>query len=719
MFKAVTLLGCLVSSAPAYAAGPTCVAQSCGDGAVFLGSDRSLDGACNNLQQPDAGAVGDALLYRAGQHYARGPQQTLLFLAEQPHVAGQPNSFPYLPTAAAPAGTCGPPGAAVECEYSISVRELRGYGVQTPLNARVLSNALHSIESPLAPAAPTANAAGLTILWIRTSQIVAHDMQFLQPAVTLSRKRQGFPNQSDPMNATVLTGIPVLEPFDLFNVSPVYTPRGVPEPPIYRALVTEYPEPLLEGHGARTRVGFANSATAFIDGDTLYGRTPEVLDRLREHDGGRFLLESLQSPAVGPLPSFSISGLPPSLAQTGLRDPVLTDGTEPFTPSAADSRNLSTVGTVVASLIWTRLHNYMAGRCQADMGNSEQASDDALFACARRWTLAVYQHVVFDEFIPAMTGRPLPAYRGYRAWVNPQTSLESVIGPMSLHSTPGELAPIAGKDGAVDERLQVELPNQPSPPPGYFPFIGSLFPTPTASAGFYLALAGIPTPLGDPTQPGTEWALLEDPVAQIVRGLAFFAHEENDITVIDSQRNIPAGYGLDLVANNIARNLQLGVANYYQARSEFLHGLDARVYGSGGCPRSAEWDDASDDPPECFERITGDRARAELVRSLLQSPLLGVKAKVKHLPLMTGLLLEPRYASSLVGPTSRAIVEDQFTRVRDGDRFYYRNQMDADEVAWVEAFRMADVVRASIGADVGVQDDVFHVPPPAFFGRGQ
>jgi len=60
-----------------------------------------------------------------------------------------------------------------------------------------------------------------------------------------------------------------------------------------------------------------------------------------------------------------------------------------------------------------------------------------------------------------------------------------------------------------------------------------------------------------------------------------------------------------------------------------------------------------------------------------------------------------------------ALVEDQFRRARD--RFYDRNTFDAEEVAEVDAYPMAEVLRRTIGDDVGVQSELFHSPPPGFF----
>ncbi|MGC4063804.1 MAG: peroxidase family protein [Polyangiaceae bacterium] len=547
--------------------------------ACDVAAPRTLDGRCNNVFEPSLGAAETPFRYLVGQRYLRGPNEVLYFMSERPVPSDGTNHFPYVPTAAAPSGTCGPSGYEPACKFTIVPVEIHGFGPRAPYNARVLSNALHALDAPFAPPAPLPEPAGLTHLAAHFSAFLAHDVQKLAASVTPRRTRHGFANQSDPANATVLSGVPVVEPFDIFNVVPVYTPAGVPEPPSYRAIIISGPIPRRTFNVSGPALDFDNSATPYVDVDTLYGHSAAALSRLRS-SGGRFLLTEMQSPAVGPIPPLKLSGLPPSFAETGLRDESALDGIEAYTPSVVDERNLSTIGTFAVQLLWIRFHNAMAERCHdrhPELNPATGDGDDALFECARKWTIAVYQHVVFDEFLPALIGRSLPPYRGYRPWVDPQIDLETILGPLSLHSTPAELSPIARRDGTWDERMHISLVGQPSPPPGAYPFIGSLFPIKAASAAFYFALAGIPTPLGDPTVPGTPWRLLEDPLSQITRGLAFFAHERNDLTVIDSQRNIPANYGLDLIAHSVSRNQQLGVAYYYEVREAMLPGQEGKI----------------------------------------------------------------------------------------------------------------------------------------------
>jgi hypothetical protein len=52
----------------------------------------------------------------------------------------------------------------------------------------------------------------------------------------------------------------------------------------------------------------------------------------------------------------------------------------------------------------------------------------------------------------------------------------------------------------------------------------------------------------------------------------------------------------------------------------------------------------------------------------------------------------------------------QFTALRDGDRHWYRNDLDPAVVQQVEATSLADVIRNNTPIGNEVQDDVFQVP---------
>src|SRR5262249_35736240 len=59
---------------------------------------------------------------------------------------------------------------------------------------------------------------------------------------------------------------------------------------------------------------------------------------------------------------------------------------------------------------------------------------------------------------------------------------------------------------------------------------------------------------------------------------------------------------------------------------------------------------------------------------VIQSKLQSLYGNVNNIDLWVGALAEDHVPGSSTGPLIRAALIDQFTRLRDGDRFWYQNQ---------------------------------------------
>src|SRR5262249_2901498 len=72
-------------------------------------------------------------------------------------------------------------------------------------------------------------------------------------------------------------------------------------------------------------------------------------------------------------------------------------------------------------------------------------------------------------------------------------------------------------------------------------------------------------------------------------------------------------------------------------------------------------------------------------------------------------IAEDHVNGSNLGPTFQAILVDQFSRLRDGDRFFYLNEdLNAEEVSIISVGNtMANVIKANTSI-TNLQDDVFH-----------
>ncbi|MEZ6317600.1 MAG: peroxidase family protein [Phycisphaerales bacterium] len=169
-------------------------------------------------------------------------------------------------------------------------------------------------------------------------------------------------------------------------------------------------------------------------------------------------------------------------------------------------------------------------------------------------------------------------------------------------------------------------------------------------------------------------------VDALVRGMVRQASQEVDMQVVDDLRNFLFGAGsggLDLAAVNIQRGRDHGLASYNAYRVAY------------GLPSISNFAEAVSEP----------QAVADL-QSLYGVP--------DNADLWVAGLAETHVPGSSFGPTFQAIIADQFTRLRDGDRFWYENVYDAGTIAQLNATRLSDVIERN--TTVGnLPPSVFHV----------
>lgn len=165
----------------------------------------------------------------------------------------------------------------------------------------------------------------------------------------------------------------------------------------------------------------------------------------------------------------------------------------------------------------------------------------------------------------------------------------------------------------------------------------------------------------------------------LLRGLAQQEAMEIDQLMSGELRNfLNAGDGndSDLTARNIARGRDHGIESYNVLRAAY--GLDP----------VESWDELSDDP---------------LVVAELQN-LYG--ATPDGLDPFLGALLETPKDGSLLGELNWSIITDQFTRLRDGDRFWYESFFDGDVLAWLNNRSLSEIILDNTDIQ-WMQEDVF------------
>ena len=171
----------------------------------------------------------------------------------------------------------------------------------------------------------------------------------------------------------------------------------------------------------------------------------------------------------------------------------------------------------------------------------------------------------------------------------------------------------------------------------------------------------------------------ETDIDPLLKYLASDNAQEIDTIVVDDVRNFlfgaPGQGGFDLASLNIQRGRDHGIADYNTVRVAY------------GLPRITS-----------FEQITSDAS--------VQAALAATYGSVDNIDLWIGGLAEDHLPNSSVGATFTTILVDQFTRLRDGDRFWYENSLSDNLVRDIQNTTMADIIRLNTHL-TKLQADVF------------
>lgn len=187
--------------------------------------------------------------------------------------------------------------------------------------------------------------------------------------------------------------------------------------------------------------------------------------------------------------------------------------------------------------------------------------------------------------------------------------------------------------------------------------------------------------------------LASDParVDLILKGLAAQTAQENDAYIIGGLRNIrfgpPGTGGTDLAAIDIQRGRDLGLLNNYR--------LMRQSYSLG--------------PLHDFSELTSDIA--------LGDKLAEVYGTIENIDGWVAMIAEDHLPGSSVGPLTHAILHSQFSRLRDGDRFFFTGDPDLQSelvraVIDLDSITLSQIIRLNSGI-TALQSNVFlAVPEP-------
>jgi peroxidase len=400
-----------------------------------------------------------------------------------------------------------------------------------------------------------------------------------------------------------------------------------------------------------------NDITAFLDLSQVYGSDQATADALRLMSGG------LMKTSPGNMLPYDNSTYFTAQQLSDLNKSLGGMANNGGLPSSqlfatGDIRGNETLELTALQTLFVRNHNSIAGQLQAE---HPTWTDEQLYQEARKLNIAEYQAIVFNEWIPAVLGRnALGQYQGYNTNVNPSIATEfSTVAFRFGHSL---LSPTIGRDNNLGQPI-ADVGAQSSSIP--------------LSEDFFDPNLLNPAGVVDPVT-----GHISTDIGAVLKASADDVSQAMDPMAINDVRNLLFGNfgagGQDLIARDIQRGRDDGIPSYNAVR---------QAYGLA--------------PVTSFAQITSDTAvQAELAKAYNND--------VSSIDAFEGGLAEDHVRGSDVGPLFQAIMVDQFTRLRDGDRFFYLNEnFNRDELnIFLQGNSLTKVIEANTNI-TNVQPDAF------------
>jgi peroxidase len=274
-------------------------------------------------------------------------------------------------------------------------------------------------------------------------------------------------------------------------------------------------------------------------------------------------------------------------------------------------------------------------------------SDEEIYQRARMIVGAEFEAITYNEWLPVLLGpTAIPSYSGYHSNVNPEVSV--VFSTASFRMGHTLLTHVLNRLG-----------------PDLKPIAGGEL---TLQKAFF----------------NPNMVRATGGIEPFLRGAAHQHANAFDSFIVDDVRNFlindPLPGAFDLAALNIQRGRDNGLPGYNELRTDY--GLAAKADIAAVNPQSAE-----------------------ITRRLSQA-----YTNVNDIDPWVGGVSEPPFPGAVVGELVRAVLADQFTRSRDGDRFFYLNTFPKAWTDYFNGLHFSDIIlrNTKIGKNE-IQKNVFLV----------
>ena len=309
---------------------------------------------------------------------------------------------------------------------------------------------------------------------------------------------------------------------------------------------------------------------------------------------------------------------------------------------AGDVRANENPELVALQTLFVREHNRIAAESAA---KNPTWTDEQVYQHARRMVISEIQEITYNEFLPAILGANTPAANALQNYRGYRADVNPGI------ATEFSTAAFRLGHSMLGEDIQF-LDNNGNPVRDEVRLKDVFF---------------------DPR------SVSEVGIDPLLKYLASDRAQEIDTKVVDDVRNFlfgaPGQGGFDLASLNIQRGRDHGLADYNTVRVAY------------GLPKVTS-----------FAQITSDTA--------VQASLQQAYGSVDKLDLWVAGLAEKHLPGSSLGETFTRILVDQFSRLRDGDRYWYQNALPAKAISDVQNNSLVDVIRRNTQL-TNLQPDVF------------
>ncbi|PZD72211.1 hypothetical protein C1752_03797 [Acaryochloris thomasi RCC1774] len=433
-----------------------------------------------------------------------------------------------------------------------------------------------------------------------------------------------------------------------------------------------------------------NVLSSFIDGWAIYGGSEERLEWLREgpvdgdlsNNGARLLLED------GFLPTAEARGDASSAPTMDLFGRLM--GTPDQRIIAGDVRANQSLPLTTIHTLFAREHNRIVDELPDFLG------EETKFQIARKVVGAEQQYITYKEFLPSQ-GIDLDAYEGYDATVDPSITNEFATVGFRAHSMiHGEIEIETEADRFSAEQLES-----------------------FEAQGIEVELVGDEVEIAVPLNVAIgQPALVEEiGIDLLASALAGEAQYKNDEQIDNQLRSVlfqvpsnpdgkldgpdlPESFStvVDLGALDVQRGRDHGIPLYNDLREAYgLERINSFTDITGEAteefPNAPDIDplDPLNDPDILrFDTLLDNEGNVipdpdaegapdavEGIRATtLAARLKAIYGDVDNIDAFVGMVSEEHLAGSEFGELQSALWTDQFSALRDGDRFFYENDAD-------------------------------------------